>query len=120
MRFIIRLAESFDSLRSSREYMFEQPPMGGAADETLAQHDEGREMSYCVGGKMVKLRPKVVHYTFEEGMRRQRETSVHVAEQQDALPLPGRRLGLAFRRQPPRLVRNHSVLHQLKSEAKRS
>ena len=46
-------------------------------------------------------------------MRGQRETSIDMAEQQDALPLPGRRLGLALRRQPPRLVHDHPVLHQL-------
>ncbi len=70
-------------------------------------------MSDGIGRKMVEQRPEVDHYTFQEGMRRQRETSVHVAEQQDALPLPGCRLDLILRQQPPRLVHDHPVLHQL-------
>ena len=101
MSFVIRLAKLFDGLGSSREDMFEKPPMGRTADETLARHNEGREMSYGIRGKVVKLRPEVVHYAFEERMWGQGETSMHVAEQQDALPLPGRRLGLTLRRQPP-------------------
>ena len=36
-----------------------------------------------------------------------------VAEKQDALPLLGRRLDLILRRQPPGLMHDHSVLHQL-------
>ncbi|KAI4992716.1 hypothetical protein ZWY2020_007029 [Hordeum vulgare] len=36
-----------------------------------------------------------------------------MAEQQDALPLPGRRFDLILCRQPPRLVHDHPVLHQL-------
>ena len=101
MSFVVRLAKSFYGLGSSGEDVLKEPPMRRTTDKTLAKHDEGREMSYCVGRKMVELRPEVVHYTSEEGMRRHREASVHVTEQQDALPLLGRRLSLALRRQPP-------------------
>ena len=81
--------------------MFEKPPMGRTTDEALTQDYESREMGDGIRGKVVELRPKVVHYAFEERVRGQGETSMHVAEQQDALPLPGRPLGLTLLRQPP-------------------
>ena len=69
MCFIIRLAESFDGLGSSRKYVLEQPPMGRTANETLAQNYESREMSNGVRGKVVKLCPEVIHDALEERMR---------------------------------------------------
>ncbi|KAI4998341.1 hypothetical protein ZWY2020_053683 [Hordeum vulgare] len=36
-----------------------------------------------------------------------------MAEQQDALPLPGCRIDLVLSQQPPRLVDDHPILHQL-------
>ncbi len=44
-----------------------------------------------IRGKMVKLGPEVIHDALEERMRGQRKTSVDMAEEQDALPLPGRK-----------------------------
>ena len=93
--------------------MFEQTPMGRAADETLAQNYKGRNMGDGIRRKMVKLGPEVIHDALEERMRGQRKTSVDMAEEQDALPLPGRWLDLVLRRQSPGLVHEHSVLHQL-------
>jgi len=87
--------------------------MGRAADEALAHNYESGEMGNSIRGKVVKLCPEVVHNALEERMRGQRETSIDMAEQQDTLPLPGRRLDLILRRQPPRLVHDHPVFHQL-------
>ena len=70
-------------------------------------------MGYRVWRKMVELRPEVIHDTFEERMRGQREAPVNVAEEQDALPLSWRRLNLVVRRQPPRLMPEMAVLYQL-------
>ena len=113
MRLIIRLAKSFDGLGSGGKDVFEQTPMGRAADETLAQNYKGRKMGDGIRRKMVKLGPEVIHDALEERMRGQRKTSVDVAEEQDALPLPRHWLNLVLRRQPPGLVHDHSVLHQL-------
>ena len=60
----------------------------------------------------MELRPEVSHDTSEEGVGRQGEAPEHMAEQQNALPLLRRRLRLAFR-QPPGLVDDHAMLHQL-------
>ena len=61
----------------------------------------------------MELSTKMIHDAFEEGMRGQRKTSVNMAEEQDALPLPWRRLDLVVRRQPPGLMHELAVLYQL-------
>ena len=86
--------------------------MGRTSYEALAEGDECGKMSYRIRRKVMELRPEVVHNTSEERMGRQGETSGHVAEQKNALSLLWRRLHLAFR-QPPRLIDDHAVLHQL-------
>ena len=63
--------------------------------------------------KVMELSTEVIHDAFEEGMRGQRKTSVNMAEEQDALPLPWRRLNLVVRRQPPRFMHELAVLNQL-------
>ena len=113
MGFIIRLAKLFDSLRPSGEDVLKEPPMGGTSNKALAKGDECGKVGYRVRRKMMELRPEVIHNTSEEGVGRQGEAPEHVAEQQDALSLLRRRLRLALRRQPPRLVGNHALLHQL-------
>ena len=67
----------------------------------------------------MELSTKVIHDAFEEGVRGERKTSVNMAEEQDALPLLGHRLRLALRRQPPRLVDDHAMLHQLQQVVRR-
>ena len=63
--------------------------------------------------EVMELSTKMIHDAFKEGMWGQRKTSVNMAEEQDALPLPWRRLDLVVRRQPPGLMREQAVLYQL-------
>ena len=67
----------------------------------------------------MELRPEVIHNTSKEGVGRQGEAPIHVVEQQDTLSLLRCRLRLALRRQPPRLVGNHALLHQLQQVVRR-
>ena len=60
MRLIIRLAKSFDSLGSGGEDVFEQTPMGGTTDETLAQNNKGGKMGDGIRRKVVELSPEVI------------------------------------------------------------
>ena len=69
MCFIIRLAKSFDGLRSSRKYVLEQPPMGGTANEALAQDYKGRKVGHGIRREMLMLGTEVIHDTLEERMR---------------------------------------------------
>ena len=87
--------------------------MGGATDKALAQNNEGRKVGDGIRREVMELSTKMIHDAFEERVGGQRETSVNVAEEQDAFPLPWRRLNLVVRRQPPRLMHELAVLYQL-------